>query len=358
MAKLTNGHVLDMLKSTCNVQDWKTWNDPKGDKERTKINHLIALCCVKDCINTISVFEAVYPDGVAAAIEKYKDKFEQFRQKFIQEYPDDFIAYSLTIDLAPIGATKYNFKKDPPLEVEKFAGKQQEAEVEQKQSEYNGLTLRELRKLCRERDITVPTAAKAEDLVALLEEQDESGEQPSDNQEEPEQEASEEEEEVKPAPKAKPAKKVEEPEDEEEDLEEPEEPTPKKKPVKKVEEPEPKEDEETEEEQPEQTQPAKEEESEEEDVEEASPYDEMEIEELRAECDKRGIEYKKNTKAHVLIDLLTAADKRAIEQEDEDQKEADELDDLLDENFVDEEIEAVAQEENEVKSAKAKKNKR
>lgn len=351
MAKLTNGRVLDMLKSTCNVQDWKTWNDPKGDSDRTKINHLIALCCVKDCINTISVFEPVYPDGVGAAIEKYKDKFELFRQRFIREYPDDFIAYARTIDLAPIGATKYNVNKDPALEVEKFAGKQQEAEEEPKQaeSEYGALNLRELRKLCRERDITIPSGAKAEDLIALLEEQDESGEEPSNNQEESVSEDSEEEEEVQPTPKKKPAK-----------VEEPEEPAPKKKPAKKVEESEPEEAEdlEDEEESPKQSEPVKAEEQEE-DVEEASPYDEMELEELREECDKRGIEYKKNTKAHVLIELLTNDDKQSAEQENEDtQKEVDELDDLLDENFVDEEIEAVAQEEKEVKSAKAKKNKR
>lgn len=362
MAKLTSSRVLGMIKHTCDVHEWKFWVDPKGNEERTKINRLIALCCVKDCLNTVSVFDVVYPDGVAPVIEKFKEKFETFRQQFIREYPDDFIAYSLVLDLAPLGATKYNAKKDPPLEVEKFGGKQKEAEEEPKQvdSEYKGLTLRELRKLCRERDITVPSGAKEEDLIALLEEQDESGEQPDDN-EESEAEESNEEEEVKPAPKKQPAKKVEEPEDTEEELEEAEEePAPKKKPQKVVEEPdEDNESEEDTDEQSEQSQSS--EEAEDEDVEEASPYDEMELDELCEECDRRGIEYKKGAKAHVLIELLTQDDKNSAESnedEEEIQKEVDELDELLDENFVDEEIEAVAQEESNAKVAKAKKNKK
>lgn len=353
MAKLTKKRVLDTIEVTCDIQEWDVWNDAKGDKERTKINHLIALCSIKDSLNTLSIFDTHYPDGVAEVVEGYKEKYEQFRQQFIRSYPDDFIAFSLTLDLSPIGATKYNSKKDPALEVEKFCAKQKEAEEEPKQvdSEYKGLTLRELRKLCRERDITVPSGAKEEDLIALLEEQDESGEQPSDDSEESEAEDTEVEEEAKPTPKKQSTKKVEELEDEEEELEEPEKPIPKKsrKEIK-----EPVEDIEAEEEQPT-------EEQEDEDIDEASAYDEMELEELCEECDKRGIEYKKGAKAHVLIELLTQDDKNSAESnedEEEIQKEVDELDELLDENFVDEEIEAVAQEESNAKVAKAKKNRK
>lgn len=356
MAKLTKKRVLDTIEVTCDIQEWDVWNDAKGDKERTKINHLIALCSIKDSLNTLSVFDTHYPDGVAEVVEGYKEKYEQFRQQFIRSYPDDFIAFSLTLDLSPIGATKYNSKKDPALEVEKFCAKQEELVAEKTESAYKSLTLRELRKLCRERDITVPSGAKEEDLIALLEEQDESGEQPSDDSEESEAEDTEEEEEVKSTPKKQSTKKVEELEDEEEELEEPEKPTPKKS-CKEVEESD--EDTGVKEEQPAQDQSV--EEQEDEDIDEASAYEEMEIDELREECDRRGIEYKKGAKAHVLIELLTQDDKNSAESNDDEeeiQKEVDELDELLDENFVDEEIEAVAQEESKAKVSKAKKNKK
>lgn len=304
MAKLTKKRVLEVISQTCDVQNWDAWNDVGGDAERTKINHLLAICSVKDCINTMSVFETHYPDGVAEVIEECKKKYEQFRQQFIKVYPEDFVSYSLTLDLSPIGAEKYNPKKDPAEEVKKFCGELNkdesvDDEVVTKMSEYADKTLRELRKLCRERDITIPSGATAEDLIALLEEFDESEDNDSGSD-------------------------VEEEHEEEEQNDD----------------------------------------SSESDDEEKSAdvlsYDEMEISELRAECKKRGIEFSKNTKAHVLIDLLTEDDKKSESTEDteESEEEVDELDEILDEEFVDEEIEAAAKDEEESKSAKSKRNKK
>lgn len=302
MAKLTKKRVLDVVSQTCDVQNWDAWNDVDGDAERTKINHLLAICSVKDCINTVSVFETHYPDGVAEVIEECKKKYEQFRQQFIKVYPEDFVSYSLTLDLSPIGAEKYNPKKDPAEEVKKFCGELNEDEsvddeVVAKTSEYADKTLRELRKLCRERNITIPSGAAAEDLIALLEEFDESGDNDSGSDVEEEQE----------------------------------------------------------EEQNDSSESESEDES-----ENVLSYDEMEISELRAECKKRGIEFSKNTKAHVLIDLLTEDDKKCESTEDAEEsgEEVDELDEILDEEFVDEEIEAAAKDEEESMSAKSKRNKK
>lgn len=304
MAKLTKKRVLDVISQTCDVQNWDAWNDVSGDAERTKINHLLAICSVKDCINMVSVFETHYPDGVAEVIEECKNKYEQFRQQFIKVYPDDFVSYSLTLDLSPIGAEKYNPKKDPAEEVKKFCGELNkdesvEDEVTAKTSEYADKTLRELRKLCRERDITIPSAATADDLIALLEESDESGDNDSGSNVEEEQEEKNQ------------SNESSESEDEEES-------------------------------------------------EDVLSYDEMEINELRTECKKRGIEFSKNTKAHVLIDLLTEDDKKSESTEDveESNEEVDELDEILDEEFVDEEIEAASKDEEESKSAKSKRNKK
>lgn len=312
MAKLTKKRVLDVISQTCDVQNWDAWNDVDGNAERTKINHLLAICSIKDCINTISVFETHFPDGVAEVVEECKKKYEQFRQQFIKTYPDDFVSYSLTLDLSPIGAEKYNPKKDPAEEVKKFCGeskkdKTADDEIVAKTSEYANKTLRELRKLCRERDITIPSGAAEEDLIALLEESDESGDQSVDNDD-----SNEEESETDSDENASDSK----------------------------------EEEESEEEEPEDG--------------ESLSYDEMEISELRAECKKRGIEFSKNTKAHVLIDLLTEDDKKSEEAEDakESDAEVDELDEVLDEEFVDEEIEAAAKDEEESKSAKSKRNKK
>ena len=300
MAKLTKRRVLDTIELTCNVQDWDAWNDKKGDAERTKVNHLMGLVSVKDCLNTISVFETHYPDGVAEVVEEYKEKYAKFREQFIKTYPDDFIAYALVLDLSPLGATKYNPKKDPAEEVKRLCAESTEdANEESVESEYKDKNLRELRKLCRERDIDIPSGATADDLIALLEEFDESVNSGSGSDVEEEQEEENQ------------SNESSESEDEEE-------------------------------------------------LEGVLSYDEMEISELRAECKKRGIEFSKNTKAHVLIDLLTEDDKKSESTEDaeESNEEVDELDEILDEEFVDEEIEAAAKDEEESKSVKGKRNKK
>lgn len=301
MAKLTKRRVLDTIELTCNVQDWDAWNDKKGDAERTKVNHLMGLVSVKDCLNTISVFETHYPEGISEVVEEYKEKYAKFREQFIKTYPDDFIAYALVLDLSPLGATKYNPKKDPAEEVKKLCAESTEDTNEEPvESEYKGKTLRELRKLCRERDIEVPSGATADDLIALLEESDESGEDVDTSDVDSEDELEEEEQ-------------SENDESSESD----------------------------------------------EEVDESLSYEEMDTNELRAECKKRGIEFSKNAKAHVLIDLLTEDDKKSEKAEaEESDEEVDELDEILDEEFVDEEIEAAAKDEEETKSAKGKRNKK
>ena len=345
-------------------------------------------------LDTLDIFEAKWPDGIADIINDYKAQWERLRAYYEKKWPDEYAKFAEDFSVSAyddidtddesdededddtpdysdmsVGELRKeckergikwtpkdkadaliakleawdeeNAEEDDSDEADEDADAEDEESEDEEGGEYDEMSLGELRKECKARGIKYGPRDKADALIERLEAWDEENAE-EDESEEDEDEAGDYDGlslgELRKIAKDRGIKYS--PKTTSEDL------------IAKLEEY----DEENSDEEDDSDAEDTDDESDEDEDDDTPDYSDMSVGELRKECKERGIKWTPKDKADALIAKLEADNAESEEDEDEDSEDdseevsEEELDEILDEEFEDETLE----EEEEKAPAKGK----